>query len=1466
MQKKKKQQISKKSPTPQEQLATSQVGDPQKESYIQQNLETFQSTMPQQSFDEIISDRIFEIKKKIQYIKKLFPELNLDTVKITPEEIFDQDDLRLFKSIKSMLSPSVPLDLSRKLLQNDYPITQLLDDYNLQCALIDIEQQFQLALQDEEFFYPFCCFYTQLWFQDAVEFYIASGKSKQEKERLCIENFQQCSINFMVPVKIKFSKSVRSNSPLQKTRILNKNGNDSFHNIKNIPIKIKKDEQLRLQQYLKGSEEYKNNEQKNNLKSDLFQHTNSEVFRQTQRSTSNNRKQQLNRVINKQGEFCNKNVNSYHNNSLCSSETTNDYEVNESPAFIKANNVNQKRLVATVNIQQNNLLNPSNSPPLNKLYKIYGQVSQDSEESAANLQNQQEIIKQNLNIDKKEFQSIITLKNKDNSFKTQSDFKKKNEEQKIQNETQKQLQISDSQVNSRKLKQAEQVNEISNQPSDIKKRIFITKVDTTSFSLQKNLDNNFTLEQQITQKQQLPQQNSPNFISRKQKDPFVDQQSDKETIKSSTGRQKRKSQVKQKKPKANKQLLLQNELANNNTNSQSHYNPYQNSFYITERNNIQLNKIMQVQTNNQMSPTQRASQFFNQQIQDFFFQYKKQTQEENRPQSLSQQTPKQQTINLPAIYSSLKNDQQSNQDKQFEQSASINQNRQEQKQSNSKENESFSDRQMQKIDSPLNNKQNMQISQQSGSFKKQSVQIQKSSTSSRQQSLQIQKQQQPNQQDSPKNELQNHSSKLKSQSKEITGANQTNSSISSIQNGQNINNQDLKCSQKIFYDLPPQYSNRIKFRRLHKVYFKPRNYFRGNQLAILHFNGVLGIYENSFFKPTKNSIYDIPQADEQNIQYKPYQVNQSNDQEESLIQEDENKSEIEGLTNSQFKDITQVQTKQCIAEEKKSNSEYQQGEDDQEYDDTNSRFNQEQLHILQNLKQTLKKISQWYYVILILPQKSALWLEIRDYLVQQHYYCDAMYSYDNQTHDYTSYYKRNIDNLDLLNPEFKVQNDNIEFIQKKGVAPGNKTFSQNMYNPQADKFKQQQQKDNNLSFQGTFYPSNNMKNSKDSDSNNSSFNNVSENVSNLDLELLIDYNQILADLKLSQPKKVLLIDTLPLSMRECYTKVEDRATFLQNEQKQDDLIHNIQFLKLNQKIWKSFSLKFPKIKCQRSALRVVFLPSLYYEQKKFSSNSISFHQVLLEEIASEFQEEANECRYISRNKQRWYYLNLKDVFSELENQKLKECFEKHMKSGQIENVMKQPQTSIYKQEQEAQQISELNLKQKIYRYFSQNYKTIELLSKDMEKQINSTTDNSQIPQQQQQQPNQIQGINNNINYNTSNNFFPNGINKKQSLIFQQYFNNIVESIIIRNNKIIKQFSQNKEEFNQALTIQKIYSSFYDKTNHCISKKQQQEKVEKELDLYIARKYKSSILFYFSNFQNILTISLFFFMFFVSLLK
>ncbi|EAS00024.2 transmembrane protein, putative (macronuclear) [Tetrahymena thermophila SB210] len=1267
----------------------------------------------------------------------------------------------------------------------------------------------------------------------------------------------------MVPVKIKFSKSVRSNSPLQKTRILNKNGNDSFHNIKYIPIKLKKDEQL-LQQLLKGSEENKNNEQKNSLKSDIFQQTNSEVFKQTQRSTSNHKKYELKRVVNKQGEFYNK--NSCHNNSLCSSETTNDYEANESPTFIKANNLNQKRLVAAVNTQQNNLLNnPSSAQPLKKLYKIYGQVTQDSEDSV-NLQSQQESTKQNLNKEKKEFQSIITMKLKDNIFKTQSDFRKKSEVQKVQNDTQKLSQIQDSQVNSRKLKQAEQGNEFLNQPSEIKKRNFITKVDTTQFSDKKNVENNTILDQQITQKQYLPQQNSPNIINRRQKDPIADQQSYKETMKSSTGRQKRKSQVKQKKPKANKQLLLQNELANNNINLQSQYNPYQNSLQIIERNNIQLNKIMQVQSNNQMSPTSRASQFFNLQTQDYFFQCKKQSQEENRPQSLSQQTPKQQNINLPAIYSSLKNDQQNNQEKQLEQHTnSNNSNKQEQNESNSKE--KLPSKQLSQMDSPLNNKQNIQTLQQPTSFKKQSVQIQKQSTSSRQQSLHVQKQ---NQQDQPKNDLQNLSNKLKSQSKDIRGDNEANSSISSIQNSQNINNQDLKCSQKIFYDLPPQYSNRIKFRRLHRVYFKPRNYFRGNQLAILHFNGVLGIYENSFFKHAKNSSSDIPQAEDQNFQQKFNKVNQNNDQEESLILEDENKSEIEGLTISQFKEITQVQTKQYIAEEKRSNYEYQQGEDDQAYDDENSKFNQEQLHILQNLKQTLKKISQWYYVILILPQKSALWLEIRDYLVQQHYYCDAMYTYDNQTHDYTSYYKRNIDNLDLLNPEFKVQNDIIEFTQKKdlrGIGLGNKTFSQNMYNPQTDKFKQQQQKDNNLSFQGTFYPSNCMKNSKDSDSNNSSFNNISENVSNLDLELLIDYNQILTDLKLNQPKKVLLIDTLPLSMRECYSKIEDRATFFQNEQKQDDLIHYIQFLKLNQKIWKSFSLKFPKIKCQRSALRVVFLPSLYYEQKKFSSNSISFHQVLLEEIASEFQEEANECRYISRNKQRWYYLNLKDVFSELENQKLKECFEKHMKNGQIENLMKQPQTSIYKQEQEASQISELNLKQKIYRYFSQNYKMIELLSKDVEKQISQTSDNSQTQQQQQQPPlNQIQANNNNINNNTSNNFFPNGINRKQSLIFQQYFNNLVESIISRNNKIIKQFSQNKETFNQASQIQKIYTSFYDKTNHCISKKQQQEKIEKELDLYIARKYKSSILFYFSNFQNILTISLFFFVFLISLLK
>ncbi|KAL4426205.1 hypothetical protein ABPG74_002970 [Tetrahymena malaccensis] len=1185
----------------------------------------------------------------------------------------------------------------------------------------------------------------------------------------------------MVPVKIKFSKSVRSNSPLQKTRILNKNGNDSFHNIKYMPIKIKKDEQLRLQQLLKGSEENKNNELKNSFKNDVFQHTNSEIFKQTQRSTSNHKKYELKRVINKQGEFCNK--NSCHNNSLCSSETTNDYEVNESPTFIKINNSNQKRLVATVNIQQNNLLNPSNSPPLKKLQKIYGQVPHDAEDSAS-LQNQQEAIKQNMQKDRKEFQSIITIKNKDNIFKTQSDFRKKNDEQKVQNDTQKQFQAQDSQINnSRKLKQIEQGNEISNQPSEIKKRTFITKVDTTQFSQQKNIDNNINLDQQIAQKQSLPQQNSPNIISRRQKDALGDQQSDKEVIKSSAGRQKRKSQLKQKKPKANKLLLIQNEQTSNNVNPQSQYNPYQNSFYITERNNIQLNKIMQVQTNNQMSPTSRASQFFNQ---DFFFQYKKQPQEENRSQSLSQQAPKQQQqINLPAIYNSLKNDQ--GQDKYLVQQEA-NSNNQEQKESNSKENDRQSNKQTQLIDSPLENKQNTQTNQQQAALsKKQSIQIQKPSISSRQQSLQIQKQQPQNQQDSPKNELQNNSNKLKSQSKDIKGLNDTNSSISSIQNSQNINNQDLKCSQKIFYDLPPQYSNRIKFRKLHRIYFKPRNYFRGNQLAILHFNGVLGIYENPFFKLKKYSSSDIPQAEEQNGQNKFSKVNQNNDQEESFTLEDETKSDIEGLTHSQFKEITQVQTKQYIAEEKKSNSEYQQGDQDSEFDDLNSRFNQDQLHILQNLKQTLKKISQWYYVILILPQKSALWLEIRDYLVQQHYYCDAMYTYDNLTHDYTSYYKRNVDNLDLLNPEFKVQNDNIEFTLKKGVAPGNKTFSQNMYNPQADKFKQQQQKDNNLSFQGTFYPSSNLKNSKDSDSNNSSFNNnFGENVTNLELELLIDYNQILTDLKLSQPKKVLLIDTLPLSMRECYTKIEDRATFLQNEQKQEDLIHYIQFLKLNQKIWKNFSLKFPKIKCQRSALRVVFLPSLYYEQKKFSSNSISFHQVLLEEIASEFQEETNECRYISRNKQRWYYLNLKDVFSELENQKLKECFEKHMKNGQIENLM--------------------------------------------------------------------------------NNFFSNGINKKQSLVFQQYFNNIVESIISRNNKIIKQFSQNKEAFNQASQIQKVYSSFYDKTNHCISKKQQQEKVEKELDLYIARKYKSSILFYFSNFQNILTISLFFFIFLVQLLQ
>ncbi|KAL4500716.1 hypothetical protein ABPG72_019950 [Tetrahymena utriculariae] len=190
----KKKKLSRKpncEPSPQEQFESNQVGDPQDQTYVQQNLETFSQNQPQQSFDELISDKIFEIKKKIQYVKKLFPELNLDTVQLTPEELFDQDDLRLFKSIKSMLSPSIPLELSRKVLEKDYPITQLLDDYNLQAALIEIQQQFQLALQDEQFYYPFCCFYTQLWFQDAIEYYIASNRLSIEKELLNIENFQQ---------------------------------------------------------------------------------------------------------------------------------------------------------------------------------------------------------------------------------------------------------------------------------------------------------------------------------------------------------------------------------------------------------------------------------------------------------------------------------------------------------------------------------------------------------------------------------------------------------------------------------------------------------------------------------------------------------------------------------------------------------------------------------------------------------------------------------------------------------------------------------------------------------------------------------------------------------------------------------------------------------------------------------------------------------------------------------------------------------------------------------------------------------------------------------------------------------------------------------------------------------------------------------------------------------------------------
>ncbi|KAL4465563.1 hypothetical protein ABPG72_014012 [Tetrahymena utriculariae] len=85
LRKKKKNQNKQQSnyiPSPQEQIDANQVGDPLQQDYIQQNLQTFSDNLPQQSFDELISDKIFEIKKKIRQIKKVFPEMNFDTTKL----------------------------------------------------------------------------------------------------------------------------------------------------------------------------------------------------------------------------------------------------------------------------------------------------------------------------------------------------------------------------------------------------------------------------------------------------------------------------------------------------------------------------------------------------------------------------------------------------------------------------------------------------------------------------------------------------------------------------------------------------------------------------------------------------------------------------------------------------------------------------------------------------------------------------------------------------------------------------------------------------------------------------------------------------------------------------------------------------------------------------------------------------------------------------------------------------------------------------------------------------------------------------------------------------------------------------------------------------------------------------------------------------------------------------------------